>query len=251
MQETISLSMPNSLDPALRSLHGLFAQLLPDVTVVMGGGTVLAARWHHRESTDIDLFVSPSTMHVLTSEKLLVVQGLLTRLQGIGQANFNSVSGFLSGQVNDTPFSLAATEFVSENREGSDTIEGTNFYAAANEEIFSGKIKGRLHRFESQSIRVPIRDLYDIVVAAKLAPGVISQVLEGITPKGRSVIAADLRSLPDNLHEQDPKPLLNPKYRVELTGLAKAIAPAIEAGDESLLPQTTATAKSTLSGFKP
>ena len=218
---------------------------------MMGGGTVLAARWHHRESTDIDLFVSPATMGTLTNEKILVVQGLLTQLQGIGQANFNPDSGFLSGEINNTPFSLAASEFVNESRGGSDIVRGTNFSAATNEEIFSGKIKGRLHRMGAQRPRVPVRDLYDIVVAAHLDPGVISRVLEGITPKGRSVIAADLRSLPDNLHEVDPKPLLNPKYKVDLAGIANAIAPAIEAGDESLLPQTTPTVKPTFSGFKP
>ena len=38
----------------------------------MGGGSVLAARWHHRHSTDIDLFVSPATMEKLVGEDSLL-----------------------------------------------------------------------------------------------------------------------------------------------------------------------------------
>lgn len=43
--------------------------------------------------------------------------------------------------------------------------------------------------------------------------------------------AAGLRLLPGNLHETDAKPLMNPRYQLELSGLAQAVvANAIESG---------------------
>ena len=233
IREITSLAIPKSLVPAVKSLHTIFFRFLPDVNVVMGGGSVLAARWNHRDSTDIDLFVSPAAMQALTAEKSLLYRAVR---EAIGEAGVDPFSGFLSGDIEGTPFSLAASEFIREDQGVSEQIADTYFRAATNEEILSGKIMGRLHRNSGQAVAAPIRDLYDIVVAAHRASGVVGYILSGITQKGRSVIAADLRRMPDNLQEVDQKPLMNPRYQVELKGLAKTVAAAIEAGNETLLP---------------
>ena len=235
-QDTQTLVLPKALASAARRLHGIFFQFLSDVNIVMGGGSVLAARWNHRVSTDIDLFVSRASMVLLTTDKNLPYQGVLNQLQGIGEANLEPLSGFLSGDIEGTPFSLAASEFVRDDRRVLEVIDGTFFQAATNEEILSGKLKGRLHRSGAQPSIAPIRDLYDIVVAAHMDPGIVDRVLEGITSKGRSVVAADLRRLPDTLHQNDLKPILNPRFEVDMYGLPKAVAAAVEAGDETLLP---------------
>lgn len=143
----------------------------------------------------------------------------------------------------DAHFSLAASEFIRKERRMSEMAASTCFFAATNHEILSGKIKGRLHRRGDFPARSPIRDLYDIVVAAQADPGVVGRVLQGVTPKGRSVIADDLRRLPDNLHETDPKPLMNAKCRFPLHGLPRTVAAAIESGDEALLPKAVRVAQ--------
>ena len=203
----------------------------------MGGGSVLAARWDHRHSTDIDLFVSPATMDALTNERRLLYQAVPIQLQDLGRVNVDAVSGFLSGEICQTPCSLVASEFISDGRAGGVKVGATDFQAATTAEVLSGKIQGRMHRRGTQPAAVPIRDIYDIVVAAHLAPGVVDRILRRITPNGRSVIADDLRRLPDELHEADPKPLISPQYEMDLDGLPAAVADAIEAGDETLLPE--------------
>ena len=198
---------------------------------------MLAARWNHRVSTDIDLFVSRASMILLTTERSLSYQGALNQLQGIGEASIEPLSGFLSGETGGTPFSLAASEFVRDEREALEIVEGTCFQAATNEEILSGKLMGRLHRSGAQPSVAPMRDLYDIVVAAYMDPGVVDRVLGGITSRGRSVIAADLRRLPENLYQDDRKPILSPRYDIDMHGLASEVAAAVDAGDETLLPR--------------
>ena len=235
--ENPPLAPPQALLPALDALHQVFSRLLPGVPIVMGGGSVLAARWHHRDSTDIDLFVSPATMVALTNEKRMFYHAVQVQLENWGKVNIDAVSGFLSGKVCQTPCTVAASEFISNHRQASIKVGATNFQAATNQEILSGKIQGRMHRRGVRPASTPIRDLYDIVVAAHLDPGVVDRILREITPKGRVVIADDLRRLPGNLHETDSKPIINPQYQINLEGLPALVADAVEAGNETLLPE--------------
>lgn len=232
MPDREPLPLPPRLASAAKLLHQALLDAVPDIPVVMGGGSVLAARWQHRESTDVDLFVSAGSMRLALDGGNALA--LATRLQGLGaEATLNSEGGLLSGHAGGVQFSLCASEFILDSRPPSQVVEGTRFQAATNEEVLSGKIKGRLHRKEATA---PIRDLYDIVMARHFDPGVVDEVLNGIVPRGRQIIAEGLRKLPDNLHEIDPKPLVRPTWRIPLHGLPATVAEAVAAGDESLLP---------------
>ena len=81
-----------------------------------------------------------------------------------------------------------------------------------------------------------VNGLYDIAVAPHFEPGLIDRILHGIVPRGRAVIAADLRLLPEDIHETGSKPLIRARYEFEWRTLAAAVADAVEAGDKSLLP---------------
>ena len=41
--------------------HAALSETLSDDAYSLGGGTALAARWQHRDSTEIDLVMSPET----------------------------------------------------------------------------------------------------------------------------------------------------------------------------------------------
>ena len=236
MPDREPLPLPPGLAGAVKLLHGALADAVPDIPIVMGGGSVLAARWRHRDSTDVDLFVSAGSMRTLLDRGSAVT--VVGRLRRAGaQADMDPLSGFLTGLAGEVPFSLSASEFILDGRPPSQVIEGTGFQAATNEEVLSGKIKGRLHRTGLTEANAPVRDLYDIVMARHFDPGVVEEVLNGIVPRGRQIIAEGLRQLPDNLHETDAKPLINPTWRIPLHGLPSVVAQAIAEGDESLLPK--------------
>lgn len=222
--------------PALEKLDKAMAGLPPDVEIIMGGGTVLAARWNHRESTDIDLFVSAEGMRRLLDDGGALLQVAADRL-GLKRAEFDPWGAFLSGTVSGTSFSLAASEFL---RQGirREAVLGTRFRAASTEEILAGKICGRLHQVnpDGSSPRPPVRDIHDIVVAALLSPGAVQSVLDGLPQKGRRFIAQGLRSHPPGGYGKDPKPVTQERHRVVYAEAVQELADAIEAGDESLLP---------------
>ena len=53
MQE---LQLPPLPTATLKQIEDWFWEVVAKDRVVLGGGTVLAGRWHHRDSTDVDLF---------------------------------------------------------------------------------------------------------------------------------------------------------------------------------------------------
>ena len=53
----VLVAIPGPPGESLRNAAALLRDVVPDAmeTMRMGGGTVLAARWNHRRSTDVDL----------------------------------------------------------------------------------------------------------------------------------------------------------------------------------------------------
>ena len=137
---------------------------------VFGGGTVLAARWQHRASKDIDIqFPYQEAEGVLSRLRRAPVmeetwnrwlrEGGLTPLQWITAYKARSQ---LTGQQELADPELELAEFAAPL--ANDTyvakVEGLNIWVAGTAGILAGKWEGR--RDEP-----PLRDLYDIAVAGE------------------------------------------------------------------------------------
>ena len=137
---------------------------------VFGGGTVLAARWQHRASKDIDIqFPYQEAEGVLSRLRRTPVmeetwnrwlrEGGLTPLQWITEYKARSQ---LTGQQELADPELELAEFAAPL--ANDTyvakVEGLNIWVAGTAGILAGKWEGR--RDEP-----PLRDLYDIAVAGE------------------------------------------------------------------------------------
>ena len=98
------------------------------------------------------------------------------------------------------------------------------------QQILEGKILGRLCDTETP---VAIRDLYDIAIACRLEPESVRSVLQKVRrdAKRQSYILERLNRTPADLHEADPKPVMEPRYRIELHGLAQRLIGLFESGD--------------------
>ena len=57
-----NIALPERLRPAFLDLAGALRRVFPDAVVAMGGGSMLEARWDHRVSTDVDLFIAPRNL---------------------------------------------------------------------------------------------------------------------------------------------------------------------------------------------
>jgi hypothetical protein len=126
----------------------------------IGGGTILAARWRHRESHDIDLLVSPRTETRFLQPE--AAPELHRRLEAAGarRITFGRFSQILFEKSRIEMLAADPQPRVGQRRAIVDGIEVT---ALASRQILTGK-------FSNRSLNPPVRDLYDLAVAGTVAP---------------------------------------------------------------------------------
>lgn len=158
----------------------------------MGGGTVLAALWRHRHSTDVDLFAEPSHYRaVLAGARLELERALVSRVPGVvperswvePEAVFLDCGG---GEVTVSPLPrLPGAPFPPR------TVGSSRVPAEGIEEILGKKIRFRMLGEGSYLLR----DLYDVAWAGREAPAVLERVLAAEGPRRLRQVAAELSTL--------------------------------------------------------
>ena len=172
---------------------------VPKDQVVFGGGTVLAARWRHRVSTDVDLFC-PTGMLAVDRNR---AQALEAQAEKAGcrrvaihtntwtingpSANYGSLSIFADGtSVRGRPKRTLA---------GIRTLDNLG--------ILRGKLHGRILRLGT----FVVRDLYDFTYGACRDTRTLIRLFEGVAEDTQKSIASELRSKPSGW---DDAPLIDP-----------------------------------------
>lgn len=124
----------------------------------MGGGTILAARWRHRQSTDIDLTTSASWQIAdLGQSASNVFTEAMGKLGG-------ELTGYRKGSIR-MAFPVGKLHVYKVGPEPAAgqrvaTIDGEPVEALSTTQILAGKLLNRLSE-------TPARDLYDVVVAGR------------------------------------------------------------------------------------
>ncbi len=130
----------------------------------IGGGTVLAARWQHRHSTDVDLFISTDSYNKMYRQNGDPLQSTLRELEQTGQLRVIQLNE--QALVVDFPslgnLSLVASPTVLPNQEPRQQEETTGIHLEPTEEILAKKVV-----FRVASIQWKERDFFDLVVASK------------------------------------------------------------------------------------
>ena len=132
----------------------------------IGGGTILAARWKHRESTDLDFKLpdraklyryATDTADGRRLDRMMAARGYRRKREGKSQIVFeHEASGMRIDLFEQNLAPRTGRARVEAPKWG--TIEVLD-----NDEILTGKVHGRLHR-------APVRDLLDFAVAAREDP---------------------------------------------------------------------------------
>lgn len=171
----------------------------------LGGGSVLAARWHHRHSTNLDFFIQRDPYARLHANRcrfqhdLDTVAGGLRKLAVLPDHTYIILAD--GGEISvSTPPSLTA------NPRSADTVRGTQIALETTDEILARKIGGRLL---GNNIFVP-RDLYDIVAARHFDPNGLDRALRPFTPDQHEQIAEELGRLPPDWMTTHPQPVIAP-----------------------------------------
>ena len=166
-----NLVLPDGPGRIFESVDGWLWEHFSRENVAIGGGTVLAARWAHRRSTDCDMFADDRTFHKLDTDALRA--GIDARIQSgelLGARQFR-LSLFLETRHGE--LSLVGDR-SRQRRHPSEHAAGVATHPT--DEILRRKMNFRLL---SRNI-VAARDLYDFAVGACVEPDTMDRILWGM-----------------------------------------------------------------------
>ena len=197
--------LPDNVNPAFHACApSLMSAFEEECSLVLGGGTVLASRWNHRVSTDLDFF--------LHGDEVLIpryIRAAGEKLASIPQVFENLVVhprhlSFVCMGTQTSVFSTASLMHMSTSEEESSTALPLD----TTEEILAKKLSGRIMGLGD----ILIRDLYDICVASRLDPASYAKALTVLTNEELQDIAAELTSFISN-PSKDRDLLIDPTFK--------------------------------------
>ncbi|MYD81545.1 MAG: nucleotidyl transferase AbiEii/AbiGii toxin family protein [Gammaproteobacteria bacterium] len=186
------LSLPCGPAEAIRVAVSVLEQWWSPNQMELGGGTALAARWMHRHSTDVDLFIQSSVYRNVetTQSEILAEQFLKFQESGIIQG-FELNRGFLDFTTSHGAVSLMTIARVLEMDAGIgiDREICTKVPLEPTSEILAKKLSGRIW---GKGVFYE-RDAYDIAIAGIYEPAALE--------KAKSVLSSrELKSISDEFH---------------------------------------------------
>ena len=222
------------LDPmpraTLEEVAAWFWDLFPKRRVVMGGGTVLAARWRHRRSTDVDLFYDGNDVFERLDRAALrnvaddlIASRKVTELQLLDNAlMLRTASGW---KLSLFPDQTVTGSPLQPNEE----VMGLRVHTTL--EILRRKMHSRI--FFSMVFKQ--RDFHDFAVCALEEPDVARALLGGLKSYRSRGLADVLEDEPEGFRDD---PLLGPfKYPwlVESEDLRRACGVLLGQGVDGFL----------------
>lgn len=207
----MTLEMPRPAQELWANLRGPVRAELSRISggspaYAIGGGAVLAARWKHRESHDVDLVVQPETPLAQLARENDPGAKFEAAMEALGgRLGFNSDMGLWTVEFDDGQRKLdlwATTPLITEGA-ATATIDGRTETLLSSAQILRGKLeRGWDH---------PARDVFDLVTAAKYDPGALEAAVNAISRQLCDDIAITLHWA---------KPEIADDARTELTGVA-------------------------------
>ena len=182
---------------------------------VLGGGTVLAARWGHRVSTDIDLFTDHQRFtERVASRREEVAAALETLVADAGEGAVEVERGWLRVHFREGPAALMTIPRPTVRDAYTEYVRGTDIPTESTAEILARKLQSRILDLGVFTDR----DLYDLLVARERDAEALRRVLASVTDAERAAIASELRVLPDRWSSGEP--VREPDYPDLLDNLA-------------------------------
>lgn len=206
---------------ALARVAPVLSEWLGPEGFVLGGETVLAARWQHRASTDIDLFTDLAQYQsAIVSQRDSVAGSLRSLVGATGEGTVEVERGWLRVQFAEAPVALMTIPRPTIQDPYDQRVQGTEVPTESTAEILARTVQSRILDLGVFTAR----DLYDILVAADRDPAALRRVLASITADERAAIAGELRALPrDWSGDQPVREPVSPELLADLPRRAQAL----------------------------
>ena len=186
---------------------------MPLDDLVLGGGTVLAARWQHRLSTDLDLFMDQKAFARMYQRAGRFRPRLASRFDAadLGRDHF----GARSGDAHITISTAWCGALLTVRERSGEAIAGIALETS--EAILVRKLAGRMVGFGTFTER----DLYDLAAADRHDPHALDAAFGALEPAERAYIGRELRL--SKSWAQPEKALIDPSHPDIATDLRRTV----------------------------
>ena len=162
----------------------------------LGGGTILAARWGHRRSFDIDLTTTDPRGELAATAR--TGRGLAEALGG--RLNPRSSVTHLTIELEEGRVDVTRARPAPAGEERIALVDGHHERVLATTQILYGKLK--------RAREVLARDVYDVTTAAAAAPSALTTACAVLTEYEAEAIARTWRAQNRRLEVQGPEKIL-------------------------------------------
>ena len=245
-----NVDLPNrEMNEALEVLCWCVETDLKEEEMSLVGGTALEVRWKHRRSTDIDLFM-PQDLMVSKAAAAQLRGGrpgwseetrkrFAARTSQTEEEKTPSYEMIRRGTVRGIPFSIYGNKYLDGSDAKRETVGRTKVRLGTAKEALAGKI---LSRWKEEEIlrgeeTIPIRDLFDVIMASIKAPAELEEVRKILRVGGAREVAQTIRDTPKEAWIEDEQPVLSRdgtqdrRVRERVVEMADAVATGIALGD--------------------
>lgn len=215
----VSVSLPDPPGGMMPEAVRVLARWIDPSELRLGGGTVLAARWHHRHSTDLDFFAAGDAIDTLFYQDLDgVLQDMLDLAKAgvVGREHMRETNRtVLHFDIDGTPVSIGRVEGFHEDSQP-EVDSRTNVLLSPTRDILTKKM---VNRFLVNGLPTE-RDAFDFLVAQVKAPDDLKYAWLQVPAPDRSTLAEAYRERSlCGIGASDQRLLANPDYSEIAHGL--------------------------------
>ena len=161
----------------------------------IGGGTVLAARWHHRHSTDVDCFIDETTFRSAYESNWEFIMETLREREASGELTVRQQGpqALIMEFTDLGEMSIVSGSNLTRTQESPEYETSTGIRLEPTAEILAKKLVFRVLVGHLKQ-----RDFFDLVVASKCAPKAYQMAMDVLAENERVGLAAILRGQLDH-----------------------------------------------------
>ena len=149
-------AIPGRQGSVAAKMFGKLSTVIEPKHLSFGGGTVLAARWHHRVSLDVDLFCEPTVYGRLTPTQRKEIEAAINEIGGCAQQQTGCEDIATYAEIRGLETTVLP-RIIAIEPSAPTTLRGTKLALQSTAQILYGKIAWRMY----EGGEIAIRDAYD------------------------------------------------------------------------------------------
>ena len=205
-------------------LFRVLSGFIPSEALSFGGGTVLAARWNHRRSLDVDLFCEPTANDALGPVGRARLEAAIKTIPGCAEEPTRCDSIATYAEIDGLEATLLPRT-VGIGSACTTRLAGTRLVLQSSAQILYAKVARRMYA----GGEIATRDAYDLACAQHFDPSALQFALGSIDPREIHVVREVIRMMPaERLIDDRVKPLIDPCFRWTAAELRGAVLEALD-----------------------